>query len=975
MHVSLRVLASALFLLCAVTANAQVGSRAHPVAAPAAVPALAPGAMPKIASFTQGFDDITTLGAAGWFAQNNSAPIGSTNWFQGNPVSGGGPFNAQAGADNAYIGANYNNTGSTGTISNWLLTPELDFGGSSSFTFWTRTVGAGQIYPDRLEVRLSTSGASTNVGVGAAAVGDFTTLLLSVNPNLSTSNYPAGYPFGWTQFTLTNASGLPRSGTGRIAFRYYVTNAGLNGTNADYIGIDTVAFAAGAPEYQVGGSVSGLAGSGLALALNGGTPLAIAADGSFQFPDFIAQGGTYDVLVQNQPTGLSQTCSVTNGSGTVGGAVTNVQVNCVTDDFTIGGTTSGLAGTGLVLQNNAGDDLAIAADGAFVFSQAIMDGGSYAVTVAIQPSNPSQTCSVSDDSGVVSGSDVASVTVVCVTDTFSVGGTVSGLAAGNSVVLQNNGGDDVVVAADGGFTFPTDVPSGQAFLVTVLTQPDTPSQTCTVAAGAGTVGDADITGVAVTCITNSYSVGGTVGGLAAGNSVVLQNNGGDDLVVAADGAFTFPTSVPSGQAFSVTVLTQPDTPSQTCMVASGAGTVTDADIAAVTVTCGTDIHSVGGTVSGLAAGNSMVLQNNGGDDLVVAADGGFTFATGVASGQAFSVTVLTQPATPSQTCTVAGGAGTIADGDINDVAVTCATNSYSVGGTVSGLAAGNSVVLQNNGGDDLVVSANGGFTFAGALADDSPYAVTVLTHPSSPNQDCSVGNASGTLAGASVTDVAIICITADYPIGGSVSGLAGGSVVLQLNGGDTVTVGANGSFAFPTGLPDGSAYAVAVLTQPALPAPGQSCSVTNGSGTVAGAGVSTVQVTCADLADVPAAPTGVQGTASGADALTISWTAPDDNGATITGYTATVNPGGASCSTSGNPAPTHCVIDNLASGTYSIQVFATNAAGTSLAGEGTGVVQGVAIIQPQVIPALSQWTMLLMAAMAALLAMVHLRRA
>ena len=80
-----------------------------------------------------------------------------------------------------------------------------------------------------------------------------------------------------------------------------------------------------------------------------------------------------------------------------------------------------------------------------------------------------------------------------------------------------------------------------------------------------------------------------------------------------------------------------------------------------------------------------------------------------------------------------------------------------MGGTVSGLAAGNSVVLQNNGADDLTVAADGGFTFPAPLDDGSPYAVTVLTQPAATPQLCTVVNGAGTVAGANVTTVEVTC--------------------------------------------------------------------------------------------------------------------------------------------------------------------------------------------------------------------------
>src|SRR5579883_350504 len=83
---------------------------------------------------------------------------------------------------------------------------------------------------------------------------------------------------------------------------------------------------------------------------------------------------------------------------------------------------------------------------------------------------------------------------------------------------------------------------------------------------------------------------------------------------------------------------------------------------------------------------------------------------------------------------------------------------YSIGGTVSGLT-GTGLGLQDNGGDNLTVSANGSFTFATALATGKAYAVTVATQPSSPSQTCTVTNGTGTTGSANVTNVTVSCIT------------------------------------------------------------------------------------------------------------------------------------------------------------------------------------------------------------------------
>ena len=81
----------------------------------------------------------------------------------------------------------------------------------------------------------------------------------------------------------------------------------------------------------------------------------------------------------------------------------------------------------------------------------------------------------------------------------------------------------------------------------------------------------------------TVTIGGTVTGLS-GTGLVLQNNGGDNLTVTASGTFTFKTAVKSGAAYAVTVLTQPSTPSQNCVVTSGNGTAS-ANVTSVAVTC------------------------------------------------------------------------------------------------------------------------------------------------------------------------------------------------------------------------------------------------------------------------------------------------------------------------------------------------------------------------------------------------------
>jgi hypothetical protein len=338
------------------------------------------------------------------------------------------------------------------------------------------------------------------------------------------------------------------------------------------------------------------------------------------------------------------------------------------DFATIGGTVSGLAGKGLILKDNGGDDLQVASDGPFVFPARVKNGDPYAVTVSGQPSEPSQACSVANGAGTVHGANVTDVAVTCSTAAFSVGGVVVGLNGASGLVLTNNGADDLSVPAAGGaFTFPTKVPSGSPFAVAVKAQPNGGGP-CAVSGGSGTMGVADVTSVVVNCAPGTYTVGGTVTGLVG--TVVLQNNAGPDLVLTASGSFAFPQTLTPSATYSVTVKTQPGYPprSQTCTVTNASGTMGSANVTNVTVTCTTNTFSVGGNVTGLSG--TVILKNNGGDALSVNASGPFTFATKLASGSAYAVTVGTQPS--GQTCNVSSGSGTVTSANVTNVAVSCA---------------------------------------------------------------------------------------------------------------------------------------------------------------------------------------------------------------------------------------------------------------------------------------------------------------
>lgn len=235
----------------------------------------------------------------------------------------------------------------------------------------------------------------------------------------------------------------------------------------------------------------------------------------------------------------------------------------------------------------------------------------------------------------------------------------------------------------------------------------------------------------------TYTIGGSVTGLS-GTGLVLQDNGGDNLSVTAAGTFTFKTALASGAAYNVTVMTQPS--GQTCTVANGSGTVS-ANVANVAVSCTNTAATVtiGGTVTGLT-GTGLVLEDNGGDNLSITQNGSFTFATALASGAAYAVTVSTQPTSPSQTCTVTSGSGTTASANITSVVVNCASvgkfaytasnagneiYAFTISATTGALTQVGSPYPEGTAPAAVSLSPNGMFAFSATNDGKEIYAFTI----------------------------------------------------------------------------------------------------------------------------------------------------------------------------------------------------------------------------------------------------------
>ena len=189
--------------------------------------------------FKENFDTLSAMISRGWETINKSNPIGTGEWVQGDGMVGEAALSGNA---TSYAHVDYTSTdklGTTNNISDWLLTPTILLENNDSVSFYVLSFNSAT-FPDRLECRLSAMGTSNNVGVNDTTVGDFSTLLLSVNPNLDFVSFPSVTKDSatWTKYT-GHVSGLSGVTSCRLGFRYYVTNAGLSGANSSTIGLDS----------------------------------------------------------------------------------------------------------------------------------------------------------------------------------------------------------------------------------------------------------------------------------------------------------------------------------------------------------------------------------------------------------------------------------------------------------------------------------------------------------------------------------------------------------------------------------------------------------------------------------------------------------------------------------------------------------------------------------------------------------------
>jgi hypothetical protein len=411
-----------------------------------------------------------------------------------------------------------------------------------------------------------------------------------------------------------------------------------------------------------------------------------------------------------------------------------------TPKYSIYGSVNGLDGSFIIAQGNK--STTIDNNGYRLLFSKIPSGTAVDLEVTSHP--PNEYCQVSNGTGGLTA-DKTDVTINCAL-AYSISPTLSGMINSNLELQGSWGGEDYQLeyTTNGTQSFAVQISTGLNYSLSIPTQPL--GNTCGLTNETGTAGPSEITNISISCTPTDHNITPTINGLIG--TVTLQNNGADDLVFSTNGSASFSTQITHNDSYSVSITSQPA--GQVCSVNNGSGVVNGTDVEDISVDCVSNQYNLNPTVTGLVG--TLTLQNNDGDDLLFLSDGSSTFTTQMAHGDEYDVTIASSP--EGQTCNISNGSGTINAADVNDIAINCSTNTYEITPSVTGVTSG-TLVLQNNGGDDLNITTNGNFTFSSQVPYNQNYEVKVASNPI--GKECLVSNGAGTIASANITNISVTC--------------------------------------------------------------------------------------------------------------------------------------------------------------------------------------------------------------------------
>lgn len=417
------------------------------------------------------------------------------------------------------------------------------------------------------------------------------------------------------------------------------------------------------------------------------------------------------------------TLSSCGGGGGGGG-------NGTATSFSIGGTVSGLDnGKQVVLSDNGTGALDISQNGSFQFAQKVALNGSYAVTVATQP--PGETCVVLNGSDSDVSANITNVKVICSNKTVAIGGVVSGLEAGVSVMLTlSTNNNSITVSQNSNFTFPSVIPMYSLYNVTAKSSSN--AEICSVTNNSG-IAVSNIANIKVICSAQTLTVSGNVSGLPLGAKVILSNADGDNqpipLNITSKTNNPFNFLIPYAGSYSINV-TAPN--KYNCSVNPNNVKDIQANVTNVQIICSIKTFKVTGIVNNLADNHYIILKDNSSakkyDQSIKFFGGETNFTFKVPDGGSYDIKVKFAD---GYTCSVIKGSGDNIKSDVSNVVVNCIQQYFSLysfqGGTVDGENPNGGLILAND-GNFYGTTQDGGAYNKGTIFKISPLGVEKLLY-------------------------------------------------------------------------------------------------------------------------------------------------------------------------------------------------------------------------------------------------------
>ncbi len=300
--------------------------------------------------------------------------------------------------------------------------------------------------------------------------------------------------------------------------------------------------------------------------------------------------------------------------------------------YTVGGTISGLGNDReLRLRNNNTDEITVRGSREFTFPAHLNTGQRYSVTLISAPE--AYVCTLDNAQGTISG-HVKSVTVNCsepnsgnpeTPSSYPLGGTVNGLPVNTELRLRNNGASEIIIKNNGAFSFATEFSANSSYNVTITQKPS--SHSCEISQGSGKL-SGPVSSIAVNCrALPSYAVGGTLTGLPETSHISLRNNDTDNITLSVNGSFQFPTPLPSGSNYNVTISSSPA--GYSCLVSRGSGSLSGT-ISNISIHCEQKaVTTFAGSSQGFADGMGTTARFNTPYGILSDGAGGFYVADGI----------------------------------------------------------------------------------------------------------------------------------------------------------------------------------------------------------------------------------------------------------------------------------------------------------------------------------------------------------